>query len=214
MPRLRSLAAAGLPLLLALCPAAAAAQGSPASGAYVVRLGSDTVAVEEFTRTADSIRGRLVVRVPRTQLREYSGALRPDGTLSRFSVAFRAPGDAQPTMRGEVEFGADSATVRVMRGDSTQTFRVAAGAGAIPLVSYSVGLYELPLVRAAGARLDSLRLALVPVGNSAAVPSVVKRTGSGQYTVSNMAGTSRVRADARGRLLAWDGSATTLKIFT
>lgn len=214
MPRLRGLAAAGLPLLLALHPAAAAAQGSPASGAYVVRLGSDTVAVEEFTRTADSIRGRQVVRVPRTQLREYSGALRPDGTLSRFAVAFRAPGDAQPTMRGEVEFGADSATVRVMRGDSTQTFRVAAAAGAIPLVSYSVGLYELPLARAAGSRLDSLRLALVPVGNSAAVPSVVKRTGSGQYTVSNMAGTSRVRADARGRLLAWDGSATTLKIVT
>ncbi|HEU0076641.1 MAG TPA: hypothetical protein VFQ76_03265, partial [Longimicrobiaceae bacterium] len=144
MPRLRGLAA-GLPLLLALQPAPAAAQGSPASGTYVVRLGSDTIAVEEFTRTADAIRGRQVVRSPRTQIREYSGTLRPDGTLSRFEIAFRAPGAAQPAQRGEVEFGADSATVRVMRGDSTQTFRVAAAAGAIPLVSYSVGLYEVPL---------------------------------------------------------------------
>lgn len=214
MPRLRGLAAAGLPLLLALQPAPAAAQGSPASGTYVVRLGSDTIAVEEFTRTADAIRGRQVVRSPRTQIREYSGTLRPDGTLSRFEIAFRAPGAAQPTQRGEVEFGADSATVRVTRGDSTQTFRVAAAAGAIPLVSYSVGLYEVPLARAVGARLDSLRLALVPVGNSAAVPSVVRRTGSGEYTVSNIAGANRVRVDAGGRLLAWDGGGTTLKIVT
>ncbi len=214
MSRLRGLAAAGLPLLLALQPAAASAQGSPLSGAYVVRLGSDTIAVEELTRTASSIRGRQVVRVPRTQLREYSGTLRPDGTLSRFSVAFRAPGDAQPAFRGEVEFGADSATVRVMRGDSTQTFRVAAAAGAIPLVAYSVALYEVPLARAVGARLDSLRVALVPVGNSAAVPSLVRRTGSGRYTVTNIAGTNQVRVDAQGRLLAWDGTASTLKVVT
>lgn len=212
--RPRALAAAGLPLLLALGPAPASAQGTPATAAYVVRLGSDTIAVEEFTRTADSIRGRQVVRSPRTQIREYSGALRPDGTLSSFAVAFRTPGDAQPSMRGTVEFAADSATVRVMRGDSTQTYRVAAAVGAIPLVSYSVGLYELPLARAAGSRLDSLRVALVPVGNSAAVPSTIRRTGSGQYTVANVAGSNRVRVDAQGRLLAWDGSASTLKIVT
>jgi hypothetical protein len=206
---LRFLAALALPLLAA---GTAAAQGPPDSGAFVVRLGNDTVAVEEFARTGDRVRGRQVVRTPRTQLREYTGTLRADGTLSGFEIAFRNPGQAQPSARAVVEFGADSATVRLTRGDSTQTFRMAAPAGSLPFLGYSVALYELPLARAAAAGADSMAAAMVPIGGPDPMPLAVRRTGQGEYAVTNIAGSSRARTDARGRLLAWDGSATTLKI--
>ncbi|HEV2146687.1 MAG TPA: DUF2911 domain-containing protein [Longimicrobiaceae bacterium] len=208
---LRLLTGLAVPLLAAH-PAPAAAQTPPDSGAYVIRLGSDTVAVEEFTRTGDRIRGRQVVRTPRTQLREYAGTLGPDGTLSSFEIAFRNPGQEQPFMRGVAELGGDSATVRVTRGDSTQTFRMAASAGAIPFLGYSVALYELPLARAAATRADSLAVAMVPIGGPNPLALTVRRTGEGEYAVSNIAGVNRARTDARGRLLAWDGSGSTLKI--
>ncbi|HEX2190554.1 MAG TPA: DUF2911 domain-containing protein [Longimicrobiaceae bacterium] len=210
--RLRGVAALGLPLAFAALPAPAAAQGAPETAAYVVRLGDDTVAVEEFTRSGGRVQGRQVVRTPRTQLREYSGTLRPDGTLADFQLAIRAPGAEQPAARAAVEFGADSATVRLTRGDSTQTFRMAAPAGSIPFLAYSVALYELPLARIASSRADSLALAMVPIGGPNPFELTVRRTGAGEYSVANIAGASRARADAQGRLLAWDGSGTTLQI--
>ena len=204
-----ALAAAALSLLGAH---PAVAQQTPAPGVYVIRLGADTAAVEEFTRTAEGIRGRHVVRTPRTQVYEYAGTLTPEGTLSRFEVALRTPGEAQPTARAVYEFGADSATVRLTRGDSTRTSRVAAPAGSLPFLGYSVGLYEIPLARAAGPAPDSMAATLVPLAANSTFPLTVRRVRGDTFAVANIAGESRAVVGEGGRLLRWDGTETTLKI--
>ncbi len=54
------------------------------SGAFVVRLGTDTVALEQYTRTATQLRGEYVVRTPRSLHRIYTADLNPDGTVRRW----------------------------------------------------------------------------------------------------------------------------------
>ncbi|HEX2093982.1 MAG TPA: DUF2911 domain-containing protein [Longimicrobiaceae bacterium] len=207
------LAAAGLPTLLA-ASLDAQNRAAPETGAYVVRLGRDTVAVEEFTRTPGRLRGRQLVRSPRTQIREYVAELAPDGTVRRFDIAFLTPGEARPGMQAAVEYASDSVRVRVARGDSVHTLRLAARPGWLPLLSYSVALYEIPVSRAVRSGADSLEVTLVPIGSASLVRSVVRRAGRGEVTVTNIAGVNRVRVDDRGRLQAWDGRGTTLKITT
>ncbi len=45
-------------------PARGAAQSGVASGAFVVTLGTDTVAVERYARTATTLTGDMIVRKP------------------------------------------------------------------------------------------------------------------------------------------------------
>ena len=73
-------------MLLALAPAGAQRAPAPAAeeAAFIVRLGTDTVAVERFTRTAARLDGERLLRFPRTALVRYSAALGTDGAITRF----------------------------------------------------------------------------------------------------------------------------------
>ncbi|HEX5870694.1 MAG TPA: hypothetical protein VFY65_09775, partial [Longimicrobium sp.] len=109
-------ALAALALSLAAAPAAA-----QESGAYIVRLGRDTVVVEQFTRTADRIEGTMVGHTPRTSIRTYTANLRPDGGISRLEMVTRIP--TQPELLPQtvtVTMGADSAQWRTQRGDTVR----------------------------------------------------------------------------------------------
>lgn len=181
-------------------------------GGFVVRLGADTVAIEEFTRTEGRLEGRQLIRTPRTSLREYSATLGPDGSVQRFEMEVRDAPGAAPTLRAEIDFGADTATVRVDREGTEQTLRVAAGRGAIPFLAYSLALYELPLAQFRAAGVDSLVLSMVPVGGTDALPLRLARDGEDYVVITNIAGENRVRVDAEGRLLVWDGRGSTLDL--
>ena len=68
-----------------LSPAALAAQSG--GGAFVVRLGNDTVAVEQYRLTAERLQGEQVIRAPRTQHRIYTATLGRNGAVQRFELA-------------------------------------------------------------------------------------------------------------------------------
>src|SRR5439155_1104440 len=105
----------------ALSPAALAAQ----SGAFVVRLGNDTVAVEQYTLTAARLQGEQVIRTPRTQHRIYTATLGPDGAVQRFELATHNVSDPKPTERkATIEFRGDSAIATTDQGDSLVTRRI------------------------------------------------------------------------------------------
>jgi hypothetical protein len=57
----------------------AAGQGAT-TGAFVVTLGSDTTAVEQYTRSGNTITGDLVVRLGGTVVNHYRLTLNSDGT--------------------------------------------------------------------------------------------------------------------------------------
>jgi hypothetical protein len=194
-------------------PASNATQISrPERGAFVVHLGTDTVAVEQFTRTADRIEGRQIVRSPRTTIRDYVATLGADGTVSRFEVSFQRPGEAAPYVRGEIDFGADSAQVRIQQGDSTRTLRVAAPRGTVPSLGNSFALYEQAAMQARREGRDSVPIPALAVGAPAAGSITFRRLGSDSMIVTNIAGASRARVDEGGRLLGWDGRGSTIQV--
>src|SRR2546423_6131062 len=134
---MRSIALATLSLAI---PSPLTAQ----SGQFVVRLGTDTLAIEQYTRTPDRLQGEQVLRSPRTVHRLYSATFRPGGAIARFELVTHnvsgAPGPAET--KATAEFTGDSAVVTVPRGDSTATLPVNAGPGAVPFTGQGFGLSE------------------------------------------------------------------------
>ena len=203
---MKTLAAAALALCLA---APAAAQES---GAFVVRLGRDTVAVERYTRTADRIEGTMVTRTPRTAVRTYTATLRPDGTLSRLEMTTRIP--SAPELLPQtitVGTGGDSAAVRIQRGDTVRDLRVAAPAEAFPFLFNSYALTE-PVLRWAAARgADSVAVPVVQPGARTAGTLSVIRNGADSVNLRSQAGVTRVRVDAQGRVRGAHSPESTFK---
>src|SRR6478672_3211302 len=82
---------------LAALPLVACSSGSTsipvpepvATTTLLARLGTDTVALERFTRTAKHIEGTLVRRLPATRIARYSVELGPSGTPLRADVSVR-----------------------------------------------------------------------------------------------------------------------------
>src|SRR5512145_1787642 len=71
------------------------------SGAFVVRLGTDTLSLEQYKRTATQLRGDYVIRAPRSLHRIYVNDLNPDGTVRRSEAGGdQADGRAQRGYRG------------------------------------------------------------------------------------------------------------------
>src|SRR2546423_1456031 len=86
---MRTIALATLSLAI---PSLLAAQ----SGQFIVRLGTDTLAIEQYTRTPDRLQGEQVLRSPRTVHRLYSATFGPGGAIG----PLRARVDAQGALLG------------------------------------------------------------------------------------------------------------------
>lgn len=180
--------------------------------AFVVRVGSDTVAVEQFTRTSDRIEGRQVVRTPRLQVREYAANLAPDGAISRFTLTVREPAAPEPVLRGVVEYRSIDARVEVTRDSRVTTQGVPIRAGAIPSLSYSLGLYDALLRWFWPRPASSVETSLIGLAPAAASPVAVRRAGADAAIVAAPEGESRVRLASDGRIVAWNGVGSSLNI--
>ena len=191
-----------------------AAQGPAESGAFIVRLGTDTIAVERFTRTANRLEGEQVMRSPRTVIRRYTMTLAPDESVSRLESSTRAPGAASgaaPMRETTVTIEGDTVTVAMRQGDSTQTMKVRAPDGVIPILFPSYGPVELATRRARRAGRDSVDVPVYFVGFEEAGPMSIKRLGADSMTVTTLFGTSHARVDRDGRLISLDAPGTTFQ---
>jgi hypothetical protein len=201
--------AAGLALAALALAVPAAAQES---GAFIIRLGRDTVVVEQFTRTGDRIEGTMVGRTPRTAVRSYTATLGTDGTIDRLEMTTRIP--SAPELLPQtitVVAGADSADVRIVRGDTVREMRVAADQQAFPFVFNSYALTE-PVIRyAAARRVDSAAIAVIQPGARQAGTLSVIRHGADSVLIRSQAGVARVRVDAQGRVLGAHSPESTFK---
>ena len=203
-----------LPLLCAaalLGPAALAAQ----SGQFVVRLGNDTLAIEQYTRTADRLQGEQVVRSPRTVHRIYTASFGAGGALERFElVSHNVSGGPGPQeSRSTVEFRGDSAIVTRPRGDGTLTERVKVGAGALPYINQGWGLVEEVARRARAAGGDHYTTAMLQLGNDEPWTVELSRVGSDSMTILlGPLGLLRMRVDDGGTLLGLSGAGSTMQV--
>jgi hypothetical protein len=203
-----------LPLLLALLPATLAAQGRTDRAAFITSLGSDTLVVEQFTRTANRLETDLAARVPRTRRIHFVATLNPDQTVARLEVSVHpaVPAPDAPAFSGEMVFSKDSAITTVHVGDSTQTLRVATEPGAMPISSASYALYEQIFLHVRRAGRDSLGFQVVPIGGNQAYQTYAVRRGGQAVDLDYFGLPAHAKVDKDGRLLALDGRETTNKV--
>lgn len=208
-----ALSAAAL-AVIASCRPSSAPEPASAQRTYVLRLGSDTVAVDQFTMSRDSVVGTLVTHLPRAVVTRYALALnRSTGRPSQIQYSARLPDGALITQAGQaavrqvtIEFGTDSAIARVQR-DTVATARAAA-ANAFPYLNYGMAFFQLPLsaLRASGA--DNASYAIY-TGGRTSTPVSVRSTGPNTYGLSIGPYTYAVRTDDAGVVQTVDGTGTT-----
>ena len=101
--------------LLVLAAIGCARPDPPEHGGFVTRLGNDTIGVERFTRTRDSIVGEFLFRTPQTSRQRYVVRTTPDGAVTLYSIQLyeSAKPGAKKTYRYDADFRGDS--VHIMR---------------------------------------------------------------------------------------------------
>src|SRR6266850_3226538 len=114
------------------------------SGAFVVKLGNDTLSLEQYTRTATQLRGEYVIRTPRSVHRIYTADLNSDGTIRRLELVTHNIGGGPGPMETKltIEFIGDTAVWNFPRGDSMITQKIAAPRGTLPYQIHVYGLVE------------------------------------------------------------------------
>ena len=186
----------------AVLPCPLSAQDSQPTGAFIVRLGTDTTAVERFTRTGTVYQIEQVLRSPSTSLRHTHLELTPTGEIATvFLMHHRIDAPDGPLLAStKLSYaGGDSATVETRRGDTTNTRGVPARVGAIPSLAQSFLAYELAAMRMRSSGADSMNVTLVnPSGDP--TPVTVRRVGNDSITFALPFLTYRAHVDAAGQI--------------
>jgi hypothetical protein len=205
-------------LLIALFTGAASPVAAQTEhGAFVMTLGKDTVAIDQYARTPRFLDGALLLRSPVTRVATYKARLREDGTIERLESRWWTPTpDAGPPQPPDAvaTFLGDSVRIDYMRGSDTRQVMVAAGHGAVPLVNsvYSVVLYEQALRQGFamdGRNFSAEWLALDRRGRVSSTP--VAGRGQDSVSIGFFAGTMVARVDDIGHILGLHGRESTAK---
>jgi alpha-beta hydrolase superfamily lysophospholipase len=170
---------------------------------FLVRLGSDTIAVERASRSGDQLEGRLVMRSPALRMGQQI-TLNSASTVERVvtTLGLGATGDSVQ-QRAELTFRGDSATshvedTRAPVPVADRQFRVVRGV--IPFVNLSGLSLELILRRARALGGDTVQVPVLLLGGQE-LPATVTRVGTDSAIVSLGGIALRARTDTAGRLL-------------
>jgi len=195
--------------------AAAPLTAQQASLTYL--LGKDTLAVEQWTRSATSLTGETVQRSGAAVIRiKYSLTLGRDGRPTSGSIA-RVAGDgsALPNQPKEFRFTitADSAVREVAWADSTQRRAFAAKGAVINFPTFVYGPTEvLAAIKRGGGAVDSIPAIGAGGGlGYAGMTSTESAAGVSTFRLRGGPYAMIVKYDARDRLQSVDGSFTTNK---
>jgi hypothetical protein len=195
-------------------PLSLAAQGAD-RGAFIVRLGSDTLVVERYSRSGSRFESDIAARIPMTRRLHYTGTLNPDGTFARLHITgtpvSQGPGQLPP-LDATMEFRKDSAVTTLKLPDSTQVFRAALKPGTMPVTTFSFALYEMIALRARRAGGDSVPVPIIGLGAQQTLESYVARRGPDAVDIGYFGSPMHFKLDRSGRVISVDGSATTNKV--
>ena len=184
------------------------------TGSFVTLLGTDTLAVERFTRTAERMDAEVLIRTPTTVLTRYTLFLDEQGLMTRYESTRHEPLAAEgapPLQKDVVTVQGDSLIVETTQEGEIQTDTIAGHAAVLPFLDMIHWPFELMLMRAHESSSDSLSQDLFAGRRSLAF--VVQKTGPNEMSVTHpFRGTMQTRVDADGRLLELDASATTRKL--
>jgi hypothetical protein len=193
-------------LLLSGRGLAAQAAATPAdSGRFIVRHGSDTVATEQFSRTATTLNGTLALRNGRSTAQSYEVVVAPDASVAAIEVTVRERADtAQPTprvvQRARVIFKDDSVSVDDISNHGLQTRLFGTERGAVPYLNLSFALLE-QAVRRPHAGTGPYRVPLFNLGGGQTVEGRVTSLGGDSLSLAIGQVEFHLRIDPSGRVL-------------
>ena len=198
-------------LLLTVPAASAQARGDIAG--FIITLGADTLAVEQYRRSPTSLESEIALRVPSARRVHFLAALDTSGRITRFDLTIRPlnQNSAAPA-QGTIAFGRDSADLTLTLGDSTRWLRIPTHLGAVPLSAFSASLVEQAIMQARRAGGDSVAFDWLAFGSPEAAPSYVAKRGKDSVVVGFFGYPLHARVDRHGRLLGLDGRETTQKV--
>lgn len=181
------------------------------TGAYVVQLGKDTVAVERFERFTNRVDGQIVRRSPVTSVLRYSLTLNADGNVATYEQSVLRPdGSAAPNAASQrMTFTGDSVLRQVVQNGQTVTLRAAAPAGTLPGIGGSVLFNELVLATAK--RLGSVHVIGFSPQQAAPNKQDVRWIGSDSAEIVAAGFRTGFKLAGDGKVLRMDGTLTTQK---
>ncbi len=203
-------------VFVALAPTTLRAQQRGAtSGAFVIRLGSDTIGVEQFTRTPRQLTSDILLRSPVARLIHYEIQLGAEAQPTHVNAVTTGLNGAPPPNGPRaltITFHDDSATQVITWPDSssTTTFAVPAHVVALPATTSYAGL-EPMLAHMRRMGTDSLDVSIVFFGSPQSYPAPIALHGD-TATVWLFGYPTRMQVDARGRVQSVNGHETTIKV--
>jgi hypothetical protein len=180
---------------------------------WITRLGTDTVAIERFTRTKDRLEGDLVTVSPRTRVSHYLVRLGPTGDVLGYELSAKPAVDgplAGPTVNAMITVSPGGVEGTVRRGEKTDTVRLQ-GANVVPAMFLSWGLLGLAAEAALRGGVDSGSVSQYSAGAPRLTATSVRRRGD-SVAVDFFGSPIMVTVDRAGRPLAVNGGATTVKV--
>ncbi len=176
-------------------------------GYFLTRLGNDTIAMEEFSLSAQGIRGTSVTRTPRTLIREYTGKFNPDGNLKEFRVTAQTENGTVVNDRNWV-YSNDSVLVTAKQDTTTSHYTVVTRERPFPLFFDMFGTWQVILQHAAATNkfdvIQGKRVVHYTING--------KFPGKAQLTTApGEFGPLAVETDIDGRIDKFDMTATTDK---
>lgn len=183
----------------------------------LVRLGADTIGVEQYTRTPTRMEGVLVQRSPFTTIARYSVDMGANGAPVHAEYSLRR-GDGT-TITGQmqslsVRFAGDSITFVGHRTGGDTTRAAAVQGDVLPYLNGSYALFELALARLLRSGRDSTTFAIVPLswGARGTFPMPMKLIPGDSARITWFGYPIYLRHDSRANILWVDGSHSTIKM--
>jgi membrane dipeptidase len=183
------------------------------AGAFITRLGRDTLAVERFRYGPSSFEADVVLRAPSTVVTRYRGELDRRGhlttlTATTYDPALGEPGRSTPwRSRTSFLFGDDGVHGVLEEDGDWNQFSIPGAPGAIPFIDMAHWPFELAFARLglegaeaevpmfAGRRMQTITLGRQPTGEA-----VIRHP---------LRGATTARVDEAGRILEVDAHGTT-----
>lgn len=219
-------------LLLPACTIGTGAiehEGPVEQYAFVTTLGTDTVAVENVSRSAGAMISDGVDRWPFVRIRHTELEIAPDGRLTRMVMDVRTPSGKTPAERWRqvrAQFTEDSVLVTVVDSAGTAGRNFATGGAlTVPHASMQYSVIEFEIAAAmrragpGGGVGDTLTFRQFYPDREVGPSFVLHRGrviphGNGRVTLRHdwLSGAGEVTVDSAGRMLAYSGQQSTYKV--
>jgi hypothetical protein len=188
---------------------------TPDSGAFFVRLGKDTLAIERYVRNPHQLLAEAVLRTPQTRSMKLTVTFNDKGGVAWYEVLNSpVPGvpNSPPAIRTIVTYAGDSARVENwVAAVPRQGHSLPVTPSMIPLQPPFYSMYETALANLHKGGADTATMTmLAPSGPYSYKVHWLGGDSLSLYNVS--AGTLRAHVDRAGELLSLNGQGTTFKV--